>query len=251
MMAETIRLPEHRGKAVGTVQSSWSFGWGAAAILYWAFFALLPEQVAWRACFWIGILPALDPVHPPQRQRSGHLHGHPPRATKAACRATSSRSSPPHLRATLFGSALHRDARRLLRDHDVAAHLPENRPPPVGVQHERLSRRADRRLVRRLRGRRDPVRPARPPRVVHPVRDRLVLARHGVHDAADHRHRDAAARLPARHRRAGDLRGRRRLSVGAVSGRDPRLGQASATTSGAPARSSRFSLARCRSRCRS
>ena len=59
MMAETIRSPEHRAKAVGTVQSSWSFGWGAAAILYWAFFALLPEQVAWRACFWIGIAPAL------------------------------------------------------------------------------------------------------------------------------------------------------------------------------------------------
>jgi MFS family permease len=50
MMAETIRSPQHRAKAVGTVQSSWSFGWGAAAILYWAFFALLPEEYAWRAC---------------------------------------------------------------------------------------------------------------------------------------------------------------------------------------------------------
>jgi len=59
MMAETIRSPQHRAKAVGTVQSSWSFGWGAAALLYWAFFALLPEQLAWRACFWIGIVPAL------------------------------------------------------------------------------------------------------------------------------------------------------------------------------------------------
>jgi MFS family permease len=59
MMAETIRSPQHRAKAVGTVQSSWSFGWAAAAILYWAFFALLPEEYAWRACFWIGIVPAL------------------------------------------------------------------------------------------------------------------------------------------------------------------------------------------------
>lgn len=57
--AETIRPAQHRAKAVGTVQSSWSFGWAAAAILYWAFFALLPEQYAWRACFWIGIVPAL------------------------------------------------------------------------------------------------------------------------------------------------------------------------------------------------
>jgi MFS family permease len=40
------------------VQSSWSFGWAAAAIVYWAAFALLPEQYAWRACFWVGLLPA-------------------------------------------------------------------------------------------------------------------------------------------------------------------------------------------------
>ena len=58
MMAETIRSPQHRAKAVGTVQSSWSFGWAAAAIVYWAAFALLPEQYAWRACFWVGLLPA-------------------------------------------------------------------------------------------------------------------------------------------------------------------------------------------------
>ncbi|GLU34417.1 sugar transporter [Trinickia caryophylli] len=59
MMAETIRSPAHRGKAVGMVQSSWSFGWAAAAIVYWAAFALLPEAYAWRACFWLGIAPAL------------------------------------------------------------------------------------------------------------------------------------------------------------------------------------------------
>ena len=58
MMAETIRSPQHRAKAVGTVQSSWSFGWATAAIVYWAAFALLPEQYAWRACFWVGLLPA-------------------------------------------------------------------------------------------------------------------------------------------------------------------------------------------------
>lgn len=108
MMAETIRSPEHRGKAVGTVQSSWSFGWGAAAIIYWAFFALLPEQVAWRACFWIGILPALwilyirrnvsDPdIYTATRRArdEGRVSGH-----------FLEIFSPPHLRATLFGSAL-------------------------------------------------------------------------------------------------------------------------------------------------
>lgn len=108
MMAETIRSPEHRAKAVGTVQSSWSFGWGAAAILYWAFFALLPEQIAWRACFWIGIVPALwilyirrnvsDPdIYTATRRArdEGRVSGH-----------FLEIFSPPHLRATLFGSAL-------------------------------------------------------------------------------------------------------------------------------------------------
>lgn len=59
MIAETIRSPEHRAKAVGTVQSSWSVGWAIAALVYWGAFALLPEAYAWRACFWVGLLPAL------------------------------------------------------------------------------------------------------------------------------------------------------------------------------------------------
>jgi MFS family permease len=58
LIAEMIR-PEHRGKAVGTVQSGWAIGWGAAALLYALLFSLLPEAWAWRAMFWIGILPAL------------------------------------------------------------------------------------------------------------------------------------------------------------------------------------------------
>ncbi|WP_287496952.1 MFS transporter [Pandoraea sp. CB10b_02] len=59
MMGEMIRSPQHRAKAVGTVQSSWSVGWGAAALLYWFFFAVFEADTAWRACFWIGIVPAL------------------------------------------------------------------------------------------------------------------------------------------------------------------------------------------------
>jgi MFS family permease len=54
LIGEMIR-PEHRGKAVGTMQSGWAVGWGAANILY----ELLPEAIAWRAMFWVGILPAL------------------------------------------------------------------------------------------------------------------------------------------------------------------------------------------------
>ncbi len=58
LMGETIRA-KHRGKAVGTVQSGWALGWGVAAMLYTVLFSWLPQAVAWRAMFWIGILPAL------------------------------------------------------------------------------------------------------------------------------------------------------------------------------------------------
>ena len=58
LMGEAIRA-EHRGKAVGTVQGGWAIGWGLAALFYTALFRLLPEAIAWRALFWIGILPAL------------------------------------------------------------------------------------------------------------------------------------------------------------------------------------------------
>ncbi|GJG98753.1 MFS transporter [Cupriavidus pauculus] len=54
-----IVAPQHRGKAVGLVQSGWAIGWGAAAILYSVAFSVLPESVAWRSLFWVGILPAL------------------------------------------------------------------------------------------------------------------------------------------------------------------------------------------------
>jgi MFS family permease len=58
MIGEIIR-PQHRGKAVGTVQSGWAVGWGVAAILFTVFYTVLPENLAWRALFWVGVLPAL------------------------------------------------------------------------------------------------------------------------------------------------------------------------------------------------
>ena len=47
-----------RGRAVGTVQAGWAIGWAVAAGFYWLFFSLLPLEIAWRALFLIGILPA-------------------------------------------------------------------------------------------------------------------------------------------------------------------------------------------------
>jgi MFS family permease len=58
LMGEIVRS-EHRGKAVGTVQSGWAIGWGAAALLYTLAFSVLPEDWAWRTLFWIGVIPAL------------------------------------------------------------------------------------------------------------------------------------------------------------------------------------------------
>jgi MFS family permease len=58
LIGEVIRARD-RGKAVGTVQSAWAWGWGAAAILATGIFQLLPQEIAWRALFFVGILPAL------------------------------------------------------------------------------------------------------------------------------------------------------------------------------------------------
>jgi len=58
LIGETIRA-KYRGRAVGTTQGGWAIGWGIAAICYTLFFALLPPTLAWRAMFWVGLLPAL------------------------------------------------------------------------------------------------------------------------------------------------------------------------------------------------
>ena len=77
LMGEAIR-PEHRGKAVGTVQSGWAIGWGLAAVSYAALFSLLSSALAWRVMFWIGILPALFVVyirrHVPESEVWTHAH---------------------------------------------------------------------------------------------------------------------------------------------------------------------------------
>lgn len=46
---------EHRGKALGFMQSSWAVGYGAAAIVT----AIVMPLWGWRAVFFVGILPAL------------------------------------------------------------------------------------------------------------------------------------------------------------------------------------------------
>jgi MFS family permease len=57
LMAEIIR-PEHRGKAMGFVQSGFSVGWALSAVIMTGLLAYLPPEMAWRVAFWVGIIPA-------------------------------------------------------------------------------------------------------------------------------------------------------------------------------------------------
>jgi MFS family permease len=59
LIGEAIRA-QHRGKAVGMVQSAWAWGWGAAAILATVILQIFPKEEAWRYLFFLGILPAFS-----------------------------------------------------------------------------------------------------------------------------------------------------------------------------------------------
>ena len=58
LMGEVVR-DKYRGRAVGIVQTGWAIGWGASALVYTAVYWLLPEALAWRVLFGIGLLPAV------------------------------------------------------------------------------------------------------------------------------------------------------------------------------------------------
>jgi MFS family permease len=54
---------KYRGRAVGLVQSGWAVGWGGATLVFALVFSLLPQDIAWRALFWTGLIPALLVVY--------------------------------------------------------------------------------------------------------------------------------------------------------------------------------------------
>jgi MFS family permease len=57
LMGEVIR-DKYRGRGVGFVQTGAAVGPGVAALVYAGLYAVLPESIAWRALFAVGILPA-------------------------------------------------------------------------------------------------------------------------------------------------------------------------------------------------
>ena len=58
LMGEVIR-DKYRGRAVGLVQTGWAVGWGVSALVYTGLYAFLPEAVAWRVLFAVGLIPAV------------------------------------------------------------------------------------------------------------------------------------------------------------------------------------------------
>ena len=107
LMAEVIR-PEFRGRAVGCVQSGWSVGYGAAAILFTMVFSVATPDLAWRYLFWMGILPAIALVFIRRRVEEPDIYT----TARKRTAETMTRASvldivrPPLLRTTLIASLL-------------------------------------------------------------------------------------------------------------------------------------------------
>lgn len=58
LMAEVIN-PNYRGRAMGFVQSGFALGWAGAVIIITLILTMFPADMAWRAAFWFGVIPAL------------------------------------------------------------------------------------------------------------------------------------------------------------------------------------------------
>lgn len=63
LVAEMIKNPAHRGKYSGFTASSYSFGWGAAALVFAVVFSFVPADMAWRICFFLGAAPAVVVIY--------------------------------------------------------------------------------------------------------------------------------------------------------------------------------------------
>jgi len=158
LIAEMIQA-KHRGKAVGLVQSSWAVGWGAAAIAFWAVYAWLPAEQAWRVLFWLGILPAFlifyirrnikDPevFHLTQAKKKAEGGG------QVLGNFFAQASQDNHFRQP----AVDRHDGLLLRGHHLATDLPQGRAQAFCTGHQRLPARSDSGFLHRLSGQRLPL----------------------------------------------------------------------------------------------
>jgi len=106
LMAETIQA-RFRGKVMGAVQSAWAIGWGAAVGVFTLIYTFVPEAMAWRVMFLVGLLPALlviyvrrSVVEPDSAQRQAKAESRGLLASMAAI------FRPELLRVTLLGGIL-------------------------------------------------------------------------------------------------------------------------------------------------
>lgn len=72
LIAEVVR-PARRGTIMGLVASGYSVGAIGAALLFTLCFAVLPPEIARRAVFWAGILPALLVIYVRRKVREPRL----------------------------------------------------------------------------------------------------------------------------------------------------------------------------------
>jgi MFS family permease len=85
---------QHRGKALGLMQSAWAIGYAAAAIVTW----LVLPYGGWRAVFFVGILPALLTLWVRRRVEEPEIWQAARRAqlaTRAPASSSTSRSDEP------------------------------------------------------------------------------------------------------------------------------------------------------------
>ncbi len=103
LVGEIIR-PEHRGKAVGAMQSGWAIGWGVAALMATLFLSILPASLAWRALFWIGLTPAVLVFFVRRAVDEPEIYRQTRKTIDAAGRTTSFLEifSPPILKTTIL-----------------------------------------------------------------------------------------------------------------------------------------------------
>ena len=104
LMSEVI-APRLRGRAVGSVQSGWSVGYGAAALLFTIVFRILPPEMAWRAMFLVGALPAVAVLFMRKSLRESPLFAKSRRDHKRTARVREI-FEPPLLRTTFVASLI-------------------------------------------------------------------------------------------------------------------------------------------------
>ena len=89
---------EHRGKALGLMQSAWAIGYGLAVIVTW----LVLPRWGWRAVFFVGILPAFFTLWIRRRVREPEIWRRSRAASVSAASALSEMFRPPLRTLTIW-----------------------------------------------------------------------------------------------------------------------------------------------------